>query len=238
MSSCKHGRRPGALVQRGLSLIVVLLILIVVSVLGVAGVNIAMMAERGTRNDRDMQLALQGAEAALTDAELDIEGVVVNPDATLLANRNARTAIFTPDAVNISQFVEHCGNTNVNRGLCTERTTGDKPAWLEEPNFDLTGKGVGNSVELGEFTGRPTLSAGTAGMQPAKQPRYVIEAILDNHAPKTCKTHDNAASGGTGAIGCPYLFRVTAMGFGPNPQTQVVLQMLYRSSGGRVAGSN
>ncbi|HUD33331.1 MAG TPA: PilX N-terminal domain-containing pilus assembly protein, partial [Variovorax sp.] len=66
--------RPSDPSQRGVSLIVVLLILVVVSVLGVGGAQIALMAERGSRNDRDMQVAWQAAEAALMDAEFDIHG--------------------------------------------------------------------------------------------------------------------------------------------------------------------
>ena len=41
----------------GASLIVVMLILVVVSILGVSGIQVAMMGERGTRNDRDQQVA-------------------------------------------------------------------------------------------------------------------------------------------------------------------------------------
>ena len=59
----------------GVTLIVVLLILVVVSILGVSGIQISMMGERGTRNDRDQQVAWQAAEAALVDAEFDIEGL-------------------------------------------------------------------------------------------------------------------------------------------------------------------
>jgi len=50
----------------------VLIILVLVSLLGVGGAQIAMMSERGARNDRDMQLAWQSGEAALLDAESDI----------------------------------------------------------------------------------------------------------------------------------------------------------------------
>lgn len=59
--------------QRGVSLIVVLLILVIVSILGVSGVQISMMAEKSARNSRDYQIAWQASEAALVDAEFDIE---------------------------------------------------------------------------------------------------------------------------------------------------------------------
>jgi len=58
--------------QHGVSLIMVMLILIVVSVLGVGSAQIALMSERGARNDRDQQVAWQAAEAALNDADFDM----------------------------------------------------------------------------------------------------------------------------------------------------------------------
>ncbi len=66
--SLHHRPQP----QRGMSLIVVLLLLVIVSMLGAASMQIAGMGEHGARNDRDMQLALQSAEAALIDAEVDL----------------------------------------------------------------------------------------------------------------------------------------------------------------------
>jgi Tfp pilus assembly protein PilX len=51
-----------------------LLLLVIVSILGVGAAQIATMGERSARNDRDMQVAWQSAEAALMDAEFDIHG--------------------------------------------------------------------------------------------------------------------------------------------------------------------
>ena len=51
--------------QAGASLIVVLLLLVIVSILGAGAAQIATMGERSARNDRDMQVAWQSAEAAL-----------------------------------------------------------------------------------------------------------------------------------------------------------------------------
>ena len=51
--------------EAGASLIMVMLILVVVSLLGVGGAQIALMSERGARNDRDQLVAWQAAEAAL-----------------------------------------------------------------------------------------------------------------------------------------------------------------------------
>ncbi len=199
--------------QRGLSLIVVMLILIVVSVLGVGGIQISMMGERGTRNDRDMQIAWQSAEAGLIDAEFDIEGLPV-------ASSNKRNTIFKRGDVDLAKFIDNCGDSGQSIGLCGLKETG-KPAWLTV-DFTATGTGA-KAVELGTYTGRD-FPSGVKGIQPAKPPRYVIEPILDRFGVKSYRTTDPTAGSGPS-----YVYRVTSMGFGPNGETQGVLQMIYRN---------
>ncbi|MBS0318586.1 MAG: pilus assembly protein PilX, partial [Proteobacteria bacterium] len=75
--------------QRGASLLVVLLILMVVTVLGLGSAQIAMMGERGARNDRDLQVAWQAADAALLDAEADMMGSGGTTRGALFDGRNA-----------------------------------------------------------------------------------------------------------------------------------------------------
>ncbi|WP_265646105.1 pilus assembly PilX family protein [Verminephrobacter aporrectodeae] len=194
--------------ERGLSLIIVMLILIVVSLLGIAGVRIAMMAERGTRNDRDLQIAWQAAEAALVDAEMDIEGQPAS-------STNKRNAVFKQGDVDLSQFVSGCGSTGTSIGLCSLNPKEEKPAWLAV-NFEKTGTDA-RTVEFGKFTGR-NFPAGATGIQPVKPPRYVIEPIPDEESTMI----DTPAKK-------KFLYRITAMGFGPKGDTQVVLQMIYRN---------
>lgn len=55
--------------QRGAILVTSLLLLIILTVLGVAMMRMTSMQERMAGNTRDMNLALQGAEAALRDGE-------------------------------------------------------------------------------------------------------------------------------------------------------------------------
>lgn len=199
--------------QRGLSLIIVMLILIVVSVLGVGGIQISMMGERGTRNERDMQIAWQGAEAGLIDAEFDIEGLPAT-------STNKRNAIFKRGDVDLVKFIDNCGDSGQSIGLCGLKETG-KPAWL---TVDFTESGAGaKSVQLGTYTGRD-FPSGVKGTQPAKPPRYVIEPILDRYGVKSYRTTDPTAGSGPS-----YVYRVTSMGFGPNGETQGVVQMIYRN---------
>lgn len=191
--------------QAGVSLIVVLLILVIVSILGVAGIQLAMMGERGTRNDRDMQLAWQAAEAALMDAEFDIEGLPA-------ASPAKRNAIFAPGHTDIARFTQGCGTSGHSIGLCALNEGDAKPAWLA---VDFTAAGhAGPAAEFGEFTGR-VFASGAMGIQPARAPRYVIEPIPD---PLTSRTRAQGR----------YVYRITAMGFGPNEETQAVMQSIYR----------
>jgi type IV pilus assembly protein PilX len=190
--------RPGG--QRGVSLIIVLLLLVIVSILGVGAAQIATMGERSSRNDRDMQVAWQSAEAALMDAEFDIHGPVAS----------SRRSVFT-NMANTNAFVNGCGDSGNSRGLCTLVTSG-QPAWL---SVDFTATSNAHTAAYGEFTGR-SFPAGTTGIQPAKAPRYVIEPIED--------PANRDLSGSTTS----YISRVTAMGFGPRADIQGVAQIIYR----------
>ena len=55
--------------ERGAVLVVALLMLLVMTVLGVTAMNMSRMEERMAGNSRDINLAFQGAEAGLRDAE-------------------------------------------------------------------------------------------------------------------------------------------------------------------------
>ena len=192
-----------AVAQRGVSLIVVMLILIIVSVLGVGGAQIALMSERGARNDRDIQVAWQSAESALMDAEFDIHGP-----------GSSRQATFA--SANANAFVAGCGDDTTSRGLCTLAQTG-KPAWLTVNFKDASANA--RSAAVGEFTGRSFASddrATAIGAQPARRPRYIIEPIPDP---------------GNRDLSAPatFVYRVTAMGFGPREDIQAVSQIIYRN---------
>lgn len=184
-------------VQRGVSLIVVLLILVAVTLLGVGAVQISIMGERGARNDRDIQVAWQSAEAALIDAEAEM----IDPAST-------RRNLFDGKAQ--TGFTAGCGTGATAMGLCEAVATGTKPAWLLV-DFTSTNSSA-TTVALGQFTGRSYQAAGL-GIQPAQMPRYVIELIPDPLGDASDPS---------------YVYRVTGMGFGPRPQIQAVIQMVYR----------
>lgn len=193
--------------QRGVSLILVMIVLTVVSMIGVAGIQISVMGERGARNDRDYQVAWQSAEAGLMDAENDLWG----PGAS------SRRSVFGP-ITDLSKFVDGCGTSSTSIGLCTINASG-KPAWVKVDFDDKSSSAP--TTEYGKFTGR-SFTAGGPGIQPAKKPRYVIEAIQDSAG----------AGSSTRKLGTEdpkYVFRVTSMGFGPRADIQAVVQIIYRN---------
>lgn len=224
--------------QRGASLIVVLMLLVIVSLLGVASMQISMLSERAARSDRDMQLAWQGAEAALVDAEIELQGP--NNYAKSRTAQILTTGPTVGTGCNTAQqnagWLGFCG---INSGVTyTQGALQDVtiPTWL---TVDFTDTDTdAPSVALGTYTGRTFKNAdaaGGSGIQPALAPRYVIEYIpqtADPGNPSGGMTTANAqtSSGGDGinaASGA--LYRVTSMGFGPRSDIQAVLQTIYRN---------
>lgn len=188
--------------QQGIALIFVLLILVVVSLLGVGGAQLAMMGEKGARNERDTQISRQYAEAALIDAEFDIRG----PN----TNGSKRMDTFST----LSNFIDDCGTSGSARGLCAESFVG-KPIWLKVDFLNTSD--TAPSAKIGTFTGRTVTNVGI-GIQPALAPRYIVEPVPDM---------TTGVERGLG-VKKKILYRVTSMGFGPRADIQTVMQMVFR----------
>jgi type IV pilus assembly protein PilX len=192
--------------QRGASLIISLLMLIVVLLLSISLTTISLQSEKAARSDRDRQIALMAAEAALKDAEMDID-----PQIPLAGGRSN---VF--DATSNLYFEAGCatGNGNLYQGMCAPSASGETAVWL---TADLSKDSSDSpSVQYGRFTGQTMVTG--KGAFPAKLPRYIIEAVQDVEGGQKADEQTK------------YLFRITAIGFGPNPETQVVLQSFYRKA--------
>ena len=187
--------------QRGFSLITTLILLMVVSGLGIAASQMVLMSERTSRFDRDAQIAFQAAEAALVDAEIDIQGPNTSAD--------QRMEKFEPKSkVN---FSAGCG-TGESRGLCAPAEAGQKPVWYQ---VDFTDESANaETAKFGEFTDRK-FAVGATGIRPEIAPRYIVE-VIPNPTPA--------------ASPADVLYRITAMGFGPRKKTQIVLQVVFRKA--------
>lgn len=66
--------------QRGAVLVISLILLLVMTVLGLAAMHVTRMEERMAGNYRDVNIAFQGAESGLRDAEVRIRQMVARPD--------------------------------------------------------------------------------------------------------------------------------------------------------------
>jgi len=197
------GRRMGRR-QACAVLLAVLMTLVVVLLLGVSAAQMALQGERAARGERDRHIAFQAAEEALMDAENDIEGSVALP---------GRSAMFAADSA--LGFTDGCGAglASSTLGLCQHAATGTPPVW-QSVDFDDDGAASARSVPFGRFTGA-RMETGN-GFLPFKRPRYIIELVPYTRAGEDAATQRS------------YFYRVTALGFGSNPTSQVVLQSFYR----------
>jgi len=193
--------------QSGAALVLSLLIVLALLIIGASAARTAINAERAARAERDRHIALHSAEAALSDAEYDIEGG--NDPAS------ARAALFAPGSA--LGFDDGCGIApSSNLGLCAHDPAPASAAWrrvaLGAPEAEAV-----NTVAYGGFTGA-RMPAGQ-GTLPARVPRYIIELM-----PFSRSGENAGAPAGN-------FYRITAIGFGARDSTRVVLQTFYLKSG-------
>lgn len=188
--------------QRGAVLLVALGVMLALLIIGVSAIRTALNGEKSARGERDRQIAMQAAEAALSDAERDIE----QPPLT------TRGALFT--AGSSTGFADGCGAglANPALGLCRYARPKAVPAWQRAALAEEASDEV-RTVAYGLFTGaRMPVGKGTL---PARLPRYVIELMPYARAGEDAGRHAGN------------FYRITAIGFGASAATHVVLQSFY-----------
>ncbi len=203
---------------RGIALPMVLLLLVLVLVAAAAGMRRVALSEGLSRNQVDVEIARQAAEAALRDGERD------------LALPNGGTVGSAPCARGDERPIDAQGargepyfSTTCPRGQCgfpqayyatSNYGTGTNPQpwwpsaksgrWLNTaPTLPAACATFTGGVTLGTFTDTPRL------LGVSRQPEYLIEHM--------------------GFPEDKYLFRITARGFGAEPRTEVVLQTYFRA---------
>lgn len=190
--------------QRGIALVVSLVLLIMVLLLGVSAAQLSLQSEKAARSERDRNVAFLAAEDALKDAEHDVDD----------SGDPARRAAFaTGDG-----FAAACGGSggayDSSAGLRVRAPAAATPVWQA---VDLSGMedGGGCTAIHGAYTGA-AMPVGE-GFLPFKKPRYLIERMQ-------CHQPGDDASAGAAPH---YCYRVSAIGFGAMPETEVVLQSVY-----------
>lgn len=198
--------------QRGVSLIIVLMFLVILSGVSAFAVRRVLFGESVARNMLDMEVARQAAEAALRDAERDILLAADVPGAKCprASDRPIKSAFSEPN------FGDTCPRGQCRFGAQTpanyyalsnvKTSTNPEPwwpggvGWKATPPSTCTFTG---GVPLGTFTN----TAGVEGV--SRQPEYLIEYMQR---------------------GDDIYFRNTARGWGLDPNTEVVLQTYFKRS--------
>jgi type IV pilus assembly protein PilX len=211
--------------QTGVALIVVLIFIVAFTSLALYSARDVSLGERLARNQLDAQVAREAAEAALRDAEFDL---------MLFKNETLRTGAYcfrgvdarpVNSAGGITGFSATCSKgqcnlpeanySNSNYSLGASTLANFEPWWPAAKgglwNDDLTTKPTGvnvncsfnGGVPYGTFTGRASI------IGVSRQPEYLIELFTRNPFSNS-------------------FVRITARGFGRNPNTEIVLQSYFR----------
>ena len=208
MTSMSH-RGPGGR-QRGVVLIETLLFLVILTMLGVTAMSGTTMEERMAGNARDGSIALQAAEAALRDARRDINAIPVSGTG------------FRGSPMHVSQFGDatgtpgSCSDLAKGQGLCLPALNPDLTEHSKTPGAVLPNvtKSINMkaapSVEYGQMTNATKIG----GAAVATQPRYVIEVFCLQQHGESLDRYCN-------------FYRITAVGYGRNPNTTVTLQETF-----------
>ena len=144
--------------EGGAALLTAMVLMLAVLMTGLAGARSALYGARAAAHERDRLLALQMAQAALADAERDIEGGA-NP-------ASARAAALASGLG--AAFAQACAGGTPYDGLCA--ADDDAAAQARRLAAD-----DGPALRYGSYTGRQ-LPEGEEGLG-AELPRYLIERM-------------------------------------------------------------
>ncbi len=200
--------------QRGMALIFVMLMMSLVFSIAAISARVGTQGERLARADRDRQVAMQAAESALIDAEMDI-----------LDPRAGSRACSMLDSI----AEPGCSFDSELRGICSpDLVNPDKPIY-KVVNFAEADDDARRYVIYGEFTNRKdgfsistTQTGGIAGTAtPVQLPRYIIEkvalsGVMGKTADGTVIPVNLRKDAGA--------YRVIAIGYGYSKSTQVMLE--------------
>lgn len=148
--------------QSGVALLTGLIFLIILTLLGITAMQTSIMEERMSGNTRDRNIAFQAAEAALRDAELDIQCKKIDGSAATV--KRAIGCISGMLGADLACTAGLCCVINDPALVCIEPST---------PVYKNTSLSLSTvpSVKYGFYTGAPEIS----GIPSQQQPRYLIE---------------------------------------------------------------
>ncbi len=240
--------------QSGVALVVVLIFMLALTTIAMFASRNATLGERQARNETEYQIARQAAEAALRDAERDLyPDPAVTPPTTPACSRlgsyfRTNDRVVSPDEFTDACLGGQCWVPAARYAVAWSAATSSNPGepwWpiskggLWTPSGSTCAAYVG-PVPLGRYTGVPPLTG------VSKQPDYLIEYLGDPSQDTAlvgkgfqCATpligvgaalaaadQTTAATVAAPLMAC-YLFRITARGFGPSTNTEVMMQSYF-----------
>lgn len=192
--------------QQGVALWTVVVLALLLGLLALSQTNSVVGQFRTSRNERDLALARQAAEAALRDAEADITCQVWVKGQLIQTTRSPEYPLVNAYCLSLAPTCSAMMPTQDEPGMrLLGRTPTEKPAEINWTDADC--KTGACAVTLGT----KTKSVAVAGVE--LQPRYHID-VLDAQLAATNEPSP--------------LFRITARGYGATRATVVDLQEVYR----------
>lgn len=213
--SARRGNR-----DQGVAMLVVLIFTLALTGIAIVSARLALMGESLARNQLDLQVARQAAEAALRDAEKDL--MIANGNANfpgLVCQRGNdrpvmdKVAMFTENCLRGQCLISQTQRQQVDftKGASNQKLADvwwpqDKGGRWGDPEAKQSKPGgvdcvaFTGAVPLGVFTGANAIQG------VALQPEYLIENVRR---------------------GDDTFFRITARGFGYRANTEVVLQSYF-----------
>lgn len=186
--------------QQGAVLVVALVLLIVMTIIGVTGINSAILQEKLAGNYSEKAIAFTNAEAALRQAEAYIE--TINAGAALTPSDEAvlQTAFSAPSP----------GGDGLYLTLNSSSYTANGPTWDASVGTNWT---ASNSRAATGSTGTTT-------------PRYFIE-YLGRKTTKSGSPISLDAEVANQSSPYPFAFRITAIGYSGFNNIYTVIQSVY-----------
>lgn len=232
-----RGSRMARRSQSGVILVVTMLFLIMLTLIGTAAINMSTAEERMARGMRDYNVAIQAAEAALRDAQFDIlnSGPWAQPVAHISGQSGFNSActgglcsVLTGAGSRVWETPSNAGTWLSNTtGLNKSRAIGTHTGTYRLPMSNYPAEAVPGPQSLDLINSLAPLPAPVqirvGGV--SRQPRYLIEAIPDDRAGVSVTSVGSTAYAGPDS---QFVYRVSSIGFGSDPNTRVILQMMYK----------
>lgn len=200
--------------QRGATLVIALIILLVMSMIGISNMQSSTLQERMAGNAKQKTISRISAESALNVAENWLKENIRNSNSLQQFN-GSQTGLYSAVRTRFGAAAPvHQGNAAISDVTIAE-------SW--------DNRGV-------ELTSTSSSSSSSGGSQSARQPRYIIEFIGRDTGTgyREVLIQDYEAKQGSGAAADidPYLFRITAIGWGTDQKIYSVLESIYKTGYG------